>query len=77
MVCTLNLGSSEMQNTECIFFFFLLWNGNFIITWILFRMHDGGEIDVRACYTAISVSLCTCNCVKCFHSQLIKSNVLT
>ncbi|KAK4774929.1 hypothetical protein SAY86_009864 [Trapa natans] len=21
-----------------------------------FRMHDGGEVDVRACYTAISVS---------------------
>lgn len=21
-----------------------------------FRMHDGGEIDVRACYTAISVA---------------------
>jgi len=23
---------------------------------VLFRMHDEGEIDVRACYTAISVS---------------------
>ncbi|WP_441294869.1 prenyltransferase/squalene oxidase repeat-containing protein, partial [Klebsiella pneumoniae] len=21
-----------------------------------FRMHDGGEVDVRACYTAISVA---------------------
>lgn len=29
----------------------------FLIIDTLFRMHDEGEIDVRACYTAISVSL--------------------
>lgn len=27
---------------------------------VFVRMHDGGEIDVRACYTAISVSFLSC-----------------
>lgn len=35
-------------------FLFVKFNPLSII--IPFRMHDGGEVDVRACYTAISVS---------------------
>lgn len=55
------LGMRKMQ-LVCIFFLETnIWTVILSIFNDFFRrMHDGGEIDVRACYTAISVSMQWC-----------------
>ena len=71
MVCTIKKGSSAVQNSK--HFYYSLFPEIFIhVVQQLYshldafiRMHDCGEIDVRACYTAISVSLWTITHVKC------------